>query len=77
MLRGVPRGLEDRIEQVVLEVTPDHRIARILIHAADDSVTEYRFSNEKENVTVADGQFRFAAPAGTEVIIEEAVTSEP
>ena len=75
MLRGIPRGLEDRVEQVVLEVTPEHRIARIMIHAVDDSVTEYRFSNERENVTVSDGQFRFSAPAGTEVI-EEAVSSE-
>ena len=70
LLRGVPRGLEDRVEQVILEVTPEHRIARILIHAADDSITEYRFSNEKENVAVPDGQFRFAAPPGTEVIEE-------
>ena len=70
LLRGVPRGLEDRVEQVILEVTPEHRIARILIHAADDSLTEYRFSNEKENVAVPDGQFRFAAPPGTEVIEE-------
>jgi len=71
MVRGVPRGLEDRVDQVVLEITPEHRIARILIHAVDDSVTEYRFSNSKENVEVADKQFRFTAPAGTEVIEEE------
>jgi len=71
MVRGVPRGLEDRVEQVVLEITPEHRIARILIHAVDDSVTEYRFSNSKENVEVADKQFRFTAPAGTEVIENE------
>jgi outer membrane lipoprotein carrier protein len=76
MVRGVPRGLEDRVEQVVLEITPEHRIARILIHAVDDSVTEYRFSNSKENVEVADKQFRFTAPAGTEVIEEERGNSD-
>jgi len=76
MLRGIPRGLEDRVEQVVLEVTPEHRIARILIHATDDSVTEYRFSEQKENVAVSDGQFRFAPPAGTEVIEEAAAGRE-
>ncbi|PYV61880.1 MAG: outer membrane lipoprotein carrier protein LolA, partial [Acidobacteria bacterium] len=42
-----------------------------LIHAVDDSVTEYRFSNQKENVAVTDKQFRFTAPAGTEVIEDE------
>jgi outer membrane lipoprotein carrier protein len=76
MIRGVPRGLEDRVEQVVLEITPEHRIARILIHATDDSVTEYRFSNQKENVEVADKEFRFTAPAGTEVIEDNSVNGD-
>src|SRR5207245_5363546 len=71
MLRGVPRGLEDRVRQVLLEVTPEHQIARILIHGVDDSITEYRFSNQKENVEVPDHQFRFAAPVGTEVVEDE------
>ena len=71
MLRGVPRGLEDRISQVLLEITPEHRIARILIHGVDDSITEYRFSNQKENLEVLDGKFRFSAPAGSEVVVED------
>ena len=71
MLRGVPRGLEDRVRQVLLEVTPEHQIARILIHGVDDSITEYRFSNQKENIEVPDHQFRFAAPVGTEVVEDE------
>jgi outer membrane lipoprotein carrier protein len=68
MLRGVPRGLEDRIRQVLLEITPEHRIARILIYGVDDSVTEYRFSDQRENVEVPDVRFRFAHPAGVEVV---------
>jgi outer membrane lipoprotein carrier protein len=76
MIRGVPRGLEDRVEQVVLEITPERRIARILIHATDDSVTEYRFSNQKENVEIADKAFRFTAPAGTEVIEDNSGNGE-
>ena len=71
MLRGVPKGLEDRVSQVLLEITPDHRIARILIHGLDDSITEYRFSDQKENLEVPDGKFRFSAPAGSEVVEEE------
>jgi outer membrane lipoprotein carrier protein len=72
MLRGVPRGMEDRISQVLLEITPDHQIARILIHGTDDSITEYRFSDQKENLEVPDGKFRFIAPAGSEVVEENA-----
>jgi outer membrane lipoprotein carrier protein len=71
MLRGVPKGLEDRVSQVLLEITPDHRIARILIHGLDDSITEYRFSDQKENLEVPDAKFRFSAPAGSEMVEEE------
>ena len=72
ILRGVPKGLEDRFHQVLLEVTPDHQIARILIFASDDSMTEYRFSDQKENVSISDAQFRFTPAPGTEVIDEMA-----
>jgi outer membrane lipoprotein carrier protein len=68
MLRGVPKGLEDRFREVLLEITPDHRIVRILINATDDSITEYRFSQQQENVAVSNSQFRFTPPPGTEVI---------
>jgi outer membrane lipoprotein carrier protein len=71
VLRGVPRGMEDRVRQVLLEITPQHQIARIMIHGVDDSITEYRFSDLKENIVVGDGQFHFSAPAGTEVVEDE------
>src|ERR1700687_2491214 len=31
VLRGVPRGLEDRVGEIVLEVSPENRIVRIVI----------------------------------------------
>ena len=70
MLRGIPRGLEDRVEQVLLEISPDSRIVRILIQARDDSLTEYRFSNQKEDVLLVDNQFEFRPPAGAETVEE-------
>ena len=72
VLRGVPRGLEDRIQSVLVEVTPEHQIARILIQGVDDSITEYRLSEQKENVEVSDSKFHFTAPAGSETIEDEA-----
>ena len=42
VLRGVPQGMEDRISEILLEVTADHRIARIVIQEVDGSATEYR-----------------------------------
>jgi outer membrane lipoprotein carrier protein len=67
-LRGVPRGMEGRVQEVLVEVTPEHRIARILVRAVDDSITEYRFSNQKEDVAVPDAKFRFSVPAGSEIV---------
>jgi len=68
VLRGVPKGLENQIRDVALEITPEHQIARILIYGVDDSLTEYRFQNLKENVQVPESLFRFRPAAGVEVI---------
>jgi len=68
VLRGVPKTMADRIREVILEITPDFHIARIQFEEADESVIEYRFSDQKENVAIAGQRFRFAAPPGVEII---------
>ena len=67
-LRGVPKSLADRVSQVLLEITPEHWISRILIEEVDGSVTDYRFTNQRENVDIPNRQFQFAVPDGVEVI---------
>jgi len=68
VLRGVPQALADRVSEVLVEVTPDHRIARIVIQEVDGAATEYRFGDMKEDVAIADGQFDFKPPARTETV---------
>jgi len=68
VLRGVPKSLADRVSQVLLEINPEHWISRILIEEVDGSVTEYRFTNQKENMAVPDQRFRFVVPDGVEVV---------
>jgi outer membrane lipoprotein carrier protein len=68
VLRGVPKSLAERVNQVLLEITPEHWISKILIEEVDGSVTEYRFNSQRENVAVADQRFQFAVPDGVEVI---------
>ena len=68
VLRGVPPALADRVSEIVLEVTPEHQIVRIIIQDVDSSTTEYRITGQKEDVRVADGQFDFRPPAGTETV---------
>jgi outer membrane lipoprotein carrier protein len=68
VLRGVPQALADRVSEVLLEVTPDHQIARIVIQDVDGAATEYRFGEMKEDVAIGDGRFEFKPPAGTETV---------
>jgi outer membrane lipoprotein carrier protein len=68
VLRGIPNGMQEQISEVLLEITPDKRIVRIILEGTDDAVTEYRLSDQKENVAVADDRFRFEPPPGVETI---------
>jgi outer membrane lipoprotein carrier protein len=71
VLRGVPQAFADRISEILLEVTPEHRIVRIVMNEVDGSVTEYRFSDLKENEAIPDGRFEFSPPPGTETVDSE------
>jgi outer membrane lipoprotein carrier protein len=71
VLRGVPQALAERVSSILLEVTPERRITRIVINDVDGSVTEYRFSDQKEDVAVPEARFRFSPPAGTETVDSE------
>ena len=68
VLRGVPVAMEDQISEIVLEVAPENRIVRIVVQGVDGTATEYRFTEQKEDVAIADGRFGFKPPAGTEVV---------
>jgi len=68
VLRGVPRQMQDRASQILIEVTPDHHIARLSIDETDGSVTEFQFRDQHENVKVNEQRFRFSPPPGVEVI---------
>lgn len=68
IIRGVPKGMKDRISEVVLEISPAFQIDRILIRETDGTTTDFIFSAMQENVPVQDSLFRFTPPPGVEVI---------
>ena len=68
VLRGVPQAMENQVSQVLLEITPAHEIRQITLQDVDGSSTEYRFTDQKGDVAVANAQFEFHPPAGTEVV---------
>jgi outer membrane lipoprotein carrier protein len=68
VLRGVPRNMQDRVSEVLLEITPENEIARLMIREVDGSQTEFRFSDQKQNVPVAEDRFHFSPPPGVGVV---------
>lgn len=75
VLRGIPVGMEDRVSDVLLEITPDRHIRAITIEEVDGAVTQFRLTNQKENVAVADQRFAFKPPAGVETIDAAGLTT--
>jgi len=68
VLEGVPKGLRERVERSLLEVTPAGLIQRIVVEELDGSVTEFRFLQQRENVEIPDAKFKFTPPQGVEVV---------
>lgn len=68
VLEGVPKGMEDRVQRVFLEITPQGEINRIQIEELDGSTTEFRFQDIQQNVAVSSSLFRFQPPPGVEVV---------
>jgi outer membrane lipoprotein carrier protein len=68
MLRGIPASLADRVSQVLLEITPEHRIARLVVDELDGSTTEFSFAREQDDPALADERFEFKPPVGVSVL---------
>jgi outer membrane lipoprotein carrier protein len=68
VLEGVPKGMEDRVQRVLLEINPADQIVGIRIEEPDGSITEFTFSDLQENIPVNRELFRFTPPPGIEVI---------
>jgi len=67
-ISGVPRGMEQRVKLLSLWVSPAGAIERMRLEEVDGAVTEFVFSDLKENVPVKDSDFSFVLPAGVAVV---------
>lgn len=68
VLSGVPKGMGERVQRVLLEITPDSQISRIRVEELDGSITEFQFSELQENIAVKADLFHFSPPAGVEIV---------
>lgn len=69
ILRAYPRPQESgRFREVVIEVTADYRLTRLLIRESGAVETEFFFLRWRENPPLARSLFEFHAPPGVAVI---------
>lgn len=67
-ISGVPKGMQQRIKLLTLDVTSSGMIERMSLMELDGSMTEFSFSEIHENVSVRDTDFSFTPPAGVGVV---------
>ena len=67
-ITGIPKGMGQRVKQLVLETSSTGQISRIRLEEVDGSATEFSFEASQENLTVPDSLFRFVPPDGVTVV---------
>ncbi len=67
-LRGVPKGMEQKVAEVTLTVTPEGRIDAIQWKETDGAITEFQLANELSNPPLVADTFSFQPPPGVTVV---------
>jgi outer membrane lipoprotein carrier protein len=65
---GIPRGMEQRIHRLILDVTASGQIEHMKLEEMDGAITEFDFTQVQENVPAPDADFVFSPPAGVPVV---------
>jgi outer membrane lipoprotein carrier protein len=67
-IAGVPKGMEQRVRQLSLVVTPAGIIQAMKIEETDGSTTDFNFSQIQEDGPVSPSDFRFTPPPGISIV---------
>jgi outer membrane lipoprotein carrier protein len=78
VLRCDPRGdpAQTGLNEVLLEVTPQSDLARVLIRESAGVETEFRFGNWQRNIPIPEGQFHFDAPPGVSIVDQNSLLNQ-
>lgn len=68
LLRGIPKGMEQRVAEVELTVTSDGKIQAIQWSEVDGAITSFRLTDEQPNPPLDAATFSFVPPAGVVVV---------
>jgi outer membrane lipoprotein carrier protein len=67
-LSGVPKGMQNRVEKIVLGVTADGAIHSMTITETDGARTAFTFKDSQPDAPAPDTDFVFHAPPGIPVV---------
>jgi outer membrane lipoprotein carrier protein len=67
-IAGVPKGMENRVKELSLRVTPAGAITEMKVEELDGATTEFTFTGSVENVPAKDSDFVFTPPAGVAIV---------
>lgn len=67
-ITGVPKGMESRVKQLTLHVTPEGRITQMKLEELDGATTEFQFTDITENVPTDEHDFLFTPPPGVTIV---------
>jgi outer membrane lipoprotein carrier protein len=67
-LSGVPKGMEKRVEKIVLGVSPEGVIHSMNITETDGAQTAFTFKDSVADAPAPDSEFVFHPPAGVPVV---------
>ena len=63
-ISGVPKGMGNRVRQIVLEVTPAGSIVQMKLEEVDGATTAFSFTDQQENIATRNSDFTFTPPPG-------------
>ena len=67
-LSGVPKGMQNRVEKIVLGVSADGVIRSMIINETDGAQTSFTFKESQPDVPAPDTDFVFHPPPGIPVV---------
>lgn len=67
-IAGIPRGMEQRMRRLTLDVTPAGEIQHMKLEEIDGAITEFAFTQVVENVPIRETDFVFTPPEGVTIV---------
>ncbi len=67
-IAGVPRGMQNRVKQLSLHVTPAGIITEMKLEELDGATTAFTFTDVQENVQTRGDDFTFTPPPGVAIV---------